>query len=97
MMMMLRVFILLNIYYVSAITLNCLHKNHVLTTHVVMPKSQNLPVTTREPISDAKAREFILLSLSWGFHLYRHSGYREEPQVLDYIAHIGSIHGKKDF
>ena len=46
-MMMLRVFILLNIYYVSAITLNCLHKNHVLTTHVVMPKSQNLPVTNQ--------------------------------------------------
>ena len=25
----------------------------------VMPKSQNLPMTTREPISDAKARVFI--------------------------------------
>ena len=24
----------------------------------VMPKSRNLPMTTREPISDAKAREF---------------------------------------
>ena len=23
------------------------------------------------------------------------SGYREEPQVLDYIAYIGSIHGGK--
>ena len=28
---------------------------------------------------------------------YRHSGYREEPQVLDYIDYIGSIHGKKGF
>ena len=25
------------------------------------------------------------------------SGYREEPRVLDYIAYIGSIHGKKGF
>ena len=23
------------------------------------------------------------------------SGYREEPRVLDYIAYIGSVHGKK--
>ena len=23
--------------------------------------------------------------------------YREEPRVLDYIAYIGSIHGKKGF
>ena len=29
----------------------------ILTT--VMPKSRNLPMTTREPISDAKARVFI--------------------------------------
>ena len=28
----------------------------------VMPESQNLPMTTREPISDAKAREFLLPS-----------------------------------
>ena len=28
----------------------------------VMPKSRNLPMTTREPISDAKAREFLLPS-----------------------------------
>ena len=34
----------------------------------VMPKSQNLPMTTREPISDAKAREFLLPSSSWGSH-----------------------------
>ena len=27
----------------------------------IMPKSRNLPMTTREPISDAKARE-----LEWG-------------------------------
>ena len=26
---------------------------------------------------------------------YRHSGYREEPWVLCYIAYIGSVHGKK--
>ena len=26
---------------------------------IVVPKSRNLPVTTREPISDAKAREFL--------------------------------------
>ena len=55
----------------------------------------NLPMTTREPISDAKAREFLLPSSSWGSHLC--SGYREEPQVLDYIAYIGSILGKKGF
>ena len=60
-----------------------------------MPKSQNLPMTTREPISDVKAREFLLPSSSWGSHLC--SGYREEPQVLDYIDYIGSIHGKKGF
>ena len=62
-----------------------------------MPKSQNLPVTTRELISDAKAKEFLLPSSSWGSHCYQRSGYREEPQVLDYIAYIGSIHGKKGF
>ena len=63
----------------------------------VMPKSRNLPMTTREPISDAKAREFLLPSSSWNSHQYRRSSYREEPQVLDYIAYIGSIHGKKGF
>ena len=63
----------------------------------VTPKLRNLPMTTREPISDAKAREFLLPSLSWGSHHYRLSGYREEPRVLDYIAYIGSIHGKKGF
>ena len=36
----------------------------------VMPKSRNLPMTTREPVSDAKAREFLLPSLSWGSHRY---------------------------
>ena len=61
----------------------------------VMPKSQNLPMTTREPISDAKAREFLLPSSSWGSHRYWRSGYREEPRVLGYIACIGSVHGKK--
>ena len=40
----------------------------------VMPKSRNLPMTTREPVSDAKAREFLLPSLSWGSHRYWHSG-----------------------
>ena len=60
-----------------------------------MPKSQNLPMTTKEPISDTKAREFLLPSSSWGSHRYRRSSYREEPQVLDYIAYIGSVHGKK--
>ena len=63
----------------------------------VMPKSRNLPMTTRELISHAKAREFLLPSSSWGSHRYQHSGYREEPRVLDYIAYIGSIHGKKGF
>ena len=60
-----------------------------------MPKSRNLPMTTREPISDAKAREFLLPSSSWGSHRCRRSGYREEPRVLDYIAYIGSVHEKK--
>ena len=55
----------------------------------VMPKSQNLPMTTREPISDAKAREFLLPSWSWGSHRYQRSSYREEPWVLGYIAYIG--------
>ena len=36
-------------------------------------------MTTREPISDAKAREFLLPSSSWGSHPFLHSGYREEP------------------
>ena len=62
-----------------------------------MPKLRNLPMTTREPISDAKAREFLLPSSSWGSYQFRRSGYREEPWVLDYIAYIGSIRGKKDF
>ena len=61
----------------------------------VMPKSRNLPMTNREPISDAKAREFLLPSSSWGSHRYRRSGYRAEPQVLDYIAYRGSVHEKK--
>ena len=55
----------------------------------VMPKSRNLPMTTREPISDAKAREFLLPSSSWGSHRYRRSSYREEPWALGYIAYIG--------
>ena len=55
----------------------------------VMPKSRNLPMTTREPISDAKAREFLLPSSSWGSHRYRCSSYREEPWALGYIAYIG--------
>ena len=56
-----------------------------------MPKSRNLPMTTREPMSDAKAREFLLPSSSWGSHQhqYRHSSYREEPWALGYIAYIG--------
>ena len=62
---------------------------------LVMPKSRNLPMTTRGPISDAKAREFLLPSSSWGSHCYRRSGYREEPWVLGYVAYIGSVHEKK--
>ena len=62
-----------------------------------MPKSRNLPMTTREPISDAKAKESLLPSSSWGLHHYRCSGYREELRVLDYIAYIGSVHEKKEF
>ena len=54
-----------------------------------MPKLRNLPMTTREPISDAKAREFLLPSSSWGSHRYRRSSYREEPWALGYIAYIG--------
>ena len=61
----------------------------------VMPKSWNLPMTTRELTSDAKARESLLPSSSWGSHPYRHRGYREESQVLDYIAYRGSVHEKK--
>ena len=63
--------------------------------HNVMPKSRNLPMTTREPISDAKARESLLPSSSWGSHRYRRSSYREEPRVLDYVAYIGSVHEKR--
>ena len=44
---------------------------------VVVPKSRNLPVTTREPVSDAKARKFLLPSSRWGSHWHRCSGYRE--------------------
>ena len=43
----------------------------------VMPKSQNLPMTTGEPISNAKARKFLLPSSRWGSHWHRCSGYRE--------------------
>ena len=32
----------------------------------VMPKSRNLPMTTREPISHAKAREFLITKLELG-------------------------------
>ena len=60
-----------------------------------MPKLQNLPMTTREPISEAKARESLLPSSSWGSHHYRRNSYREEPRVLGYIAYIGRVHGKK--
>ena len=72
-------------------------RTDILVKYGVMPKSWNLPMTTKEPISDAKAREFLLPSLSCSSHRYRCSGYREEPRVLDYIAYIGSIHGKKGF
>ena len=54
-----------------------------------MPKSRNLPMTTREPKSDGKAREFLLPSSSWGSQPYRRSSYREEPWALGYIAYIG--------
>ena len=60
-----------------------------------MPKLQNLPMTTREPLSEAKAKESLLPSLSWGSHHYRRNSYREEPRVLGYIAYIGRVHGKK--
>ena len=40
----------------------------------VMPKLRNLSMTTREPGSDAKAREFLLPSSSWGSHRDRRSG-----------------------
>ena len=59
-----------------------------------MPKSQNLPMTTRELISDAKAREFLLPSLTWGSHRYRCSSYREEPRALGFIVYIGYSHAK---
>ena len=61
---------------------------------IVMSKSRNLPMITREPISDAKAREFLLPSSSWGSHRYRCSSYREEPWALGYIAYIGYYRGK---
>ena len=48
-----------------------------LSNIIVMLKSHNLPMTTREPISDAKAREFLLPSSSWGSHQHQRSGYRE--------------------
>ena len=73
----------------------CHYSMYLLTS--VMPKLQNLPMTTREPIADAKAREFLLPSLSWGSHRYRCSSYREEPRVLGYIAYIGYIRVKGDF
>ena len=63
----------------------------------VMPKSRNLPMTTREPMSDAKARESLLPSSSWGSCRYRRSGYGKEPRVLGYIAYIGYIHVRGDF
>ena len=66
------------------------------TTRSVMPKSQNLPVTTRELISAAEAREFLLPSSSWGSHRYQRSGYREEPRVWGYTAFIGNIQVKGD-
>ena len=59
-----------------------------------MPKPRNLPITTREPISDAKAREFLLPSSSWGSHRYGCSSYREEPWALGYMAYIGYSRGK---
>ena len=59
-----------------------------------MPKSWNLPMTTREPISDARAKEFLLPSSSWGSHRYRRSSYREEPWALGYIAYIGYYRAK---
>ena len=62
-----------------------------------MPKSQNLPMTTQEPMSDAKARESLLPSSSWGSHRYRLSCYGEEPRVWGYIAYIGYIRVKGDF
>ena len=52
------------------------------------------PNTTRELISDAKAREFLLPSSSWGSHQYWRSSYREEPWALGYIAYIGYYHVK---
>ena len=38
--------------------------------------------------TNAKAREFLLPSSSWGSHRYWHSSHREEPWVLGYIAYI---------
>ena len=54
-------------------------------------------MTTRELMSDAKARESLLPSSSWGTHCYQRSGYGKEPQVLGYIAYIRYIHVKGDF
>ena len=60
----------------------------------VMPKSRNLPMTTREPISDAKVREFLLPSSSWVSHRYWRSSHREEPWALGYIAFVGYYRAK---
>ena len=52
------------------------------------------PPGSRYPM---QKQETLLPSSSWGSHHYQRSGYREEPWVLDYIAYIGSVHGKKGF
>ena len=60
-----------------------------------MPKLWNLPMTTKEPISDAKAREFLLPSSSWGSHRYR-LGRSPELELgnknsLAFASDIGSL------
>ena len=49
----------------------------------VMPKSQNLPMATREPISNGKTREFLLPSSSWDSHRYLCVRARPDPLPSD--------------
>ena len=58
------------------------------------PKSPN---DHQEANIRCKSKRVFITKLELGVPLYRHSCYREEPRVLDYIAYIGSVHEKKNF
>ena len=61
----------------------------------VMPKLRNLPMTTRDPVSDAKAREFLLPSSSWAPTLTVAAAKERSPELwVTLLIYVGYSRAK---